>query len=363
MINRDNYEAFFLMYVDGELSATDKEMVDGFVQQNLDLKDELAMLQQAVLLPEPEIVFADKNILFKHIGNEITTSNCEEKFVLYIDNELTTKDKTEVETFVLQHPQLQNNFRLLQLTKLHVEAIACPNKEALYKEEKSHKVVYMRWFAMPAAAMVIGLIAIVYLVIPTNKNNSNVGVASGTPTPKKQNIVTVPNIEKTKPANPLNTKQNTVVASAVNITKKVANNNSPVTNTALVKEVVKETIVKPSYKPNATEFLQEATKKIDKNEMVAVTNNLPDRTTNSIIDEPSKLQTITNALAINIKANATTAQQVIYKELDTNTDEKSLLVGSIEINKDKLRGLLRKASKLFGNKQKNDDDKPLVALK
>ena len=63
MINRDNYEEFFLMYVDGELSATDKEMVDGFVQQNLDLKDELTMLQQAVLLPEPEIIFADKNTL------------------------------------------------------------------------------------------------------------------------------------------------------------------------------------------------------------------------------------------------------------------------------------------------------------
>ena len=45
----------------------------------------------------------------------------------------------------------------------------------------------------------------------------------------------------------------------------------------------------------------------------------------------------------------------MYKELDTNSDEKSLLVGSIEINKDKLRGFLRKASKIFGNKQKDDD--------
>ena len=343
MINRDNYEEFFLMYVDGELSATDKEMVDGFVQQNLDLKDELAMLQQAVLLPEAEIVFVDKNTLFKHIGNEITTANYEDKFLLYFDNELTAEDKTDVETFVLQHPELQNDFTLLQQTKLDIETITCPNKEALYKEEKNRKVVYMRWFKMVAAAMVIGLIAMVYFVIPTNKNSNDIHIATSIITPKKQSIVTAPNIEKTQPITQLITKQN-----AANLTIKVANN-------AIVKDVVKETIVKPSYKPNATEFLQDATKKVDKNEAIVVTNNLLDRTTNSIIDQPATLPAVANALPGNTKVSTTTVQQVVYKELDTNTDEKSLLVGSIEINKDRLRGLLRKASKLFGNKQKSDD--------
>lgn len=354
MINRDNYEEFFLMYVDGELSATDKEMVDGFVQQNLDLKDELAMLQQAVLLPEAEIVFVDKNTLFKHIGNEITTANYEEKFLLYFDNELTAEDKTDVETFVLQHPELQNDFTLLQQTKLDIETITCPNKEALYKEEKNRKVVYMRWFTMAAAAVVIGLIAMVYFVIPTNKNSNDIRIATSIITPKKQSIVTAPNIEKTQPITELITKQNAAIT-AVNTTKKAANRTSTVANNAIVKDVVKETIVRPSYKPNATEFLQDATKKVDKNEAIVVTNNLLDRTTNSIIDQPATLPAVANALTANTKVSTTTVQQVVYKELDTNTDEKSLLVGSIEINKDKLRGLLRKASKLFGNKQKSDD--------
>ena len=115
-----------------------------------------------------------------------------------------------------------------------------------------------------------------------------------------------------------------------------------------------------SYNQNAIESLHTPLKNIQKNDEVFVTNNNPNRTTDNIvktniIDEPAKLPTVTNT-----KSNVT-AQQVIYKELDTNTDEKTLLVGSLEINKDKLRGFLRKASKLFGNKQKTDDEKSFVA--
>ena len=96
--------------------------------------NKLAMLQQAVLLPENGVVFADKNLLFKQIGNEISTINFEEHFLLYIDDELTTKDKAEVETFVLQHPELQSDFTLLKQTKLEAETIVCPDKKLLYKE-------------------------------------------------------------------------------------------------------------------------------------------------------------------------------------------------------------------------------------
>ena len=47
----------------------------------------------------------------------------------------------------------------------------------------------------------------------------------------------------------------------------------------------------------------------------------------------------------------------VYKELDTDDERKSLYVGSVEINKDKLRGFLRKASSLFKGKNKNEEEK------
>ncbi|MBC7651942.1 MAG: hypothetical protein H7101_09340 [Deinococcales bacterium] len=364
MINSDNYEAFFLMYVDNELSITDKEMVEAFAQQNPDLQEELVVLQQAVLLTEEDIVFTNKNLLFKHIGNEITTANYEEKFLLYIDNELPVKHKAEVETFVLQHPQLQNNFTVLQQTKLAVETIICPNKKALCKEDKNRRVVYMQWFKMVAAAVVIGIIALLYFVLPTNKVNPDKSIVTlpknaVTPT----NTITLKNVEAVA-VTPQTIKQPTATLAVA--TNKINTNNKPAVTTKNIKSIAtisnnNTATTKPnSYKQNAIENLQTPLKIIQKNDEVFVTNNSPNRTTDNIfktniIDEPAKLPTVTNT-----KINAS-AQQVIYKELDTNTDEKTLLVGSLEINKDKLRGFLRKASKLFGNNQKPDDDKSVVA--
>ena len=63
-INRNNYEEFFLLYVDNELSAQDKIAVDVFLKENPDLQEEMLMLQQSILLPDT-FVFADKGNLLK----------------------------------------------------------------------------------------------------------------------------------------------------------------------------------------------------------------------------------------------------------------------------------------------------------
>jgi hypothetical protein len=45
----------------------------------------------------------------------------------------------------------------------------------------------------------------------------------------------------------------------------------------------------------------------------------------------------------------------VYRELNTADEEnKSLYLGSMEINKNKVRGLLKKAGRLFGGKAKDD---------
>ena len=50
------------------------------------------------------------------------------------------------------------------------------------------------------------------------------------------------------------------------------------------------------------------------------------------------------------------AQQTVYKELDTDDEKKSLYLGSLEINKDKLRGFFRKAGSLFRGKAKQQEE-------
>ena len=65
MITRNNYETFFLLYLDNELSAADRAAVEQFITQNPDLREYWESLQQTVIIPESAVVFPFKADLFK----------------------------------------------------------------------------------------------------------------------------------------------------------------------------------------------------------------------------------------------------------------------------------------------------------
>ena len=134
-INRNNYEEFFLLYVDGELNTEERLAVENFVQQNTDLAVELEMLMHTQFHPE-EIVFTDKETLLRTEGETINERNYEEYFLLYIDNELSLSKRGEVEMYVLQHPKLQDEFTTLKQTILTPEAISYGDKKDLYRTER-----------------------------------------------------------------------------------------------------------------------------------------------------------------------------------------------------------------------------------
>ena len=63
-INRNNYETFFLLYLDRELNPADMQEVERFVGENADLQKEFALLQQVVFVPS-ELVFEQKESLYR----------------------------------------------------------------------------------------------------------------------------------------------------------------------------------------------------------------------------------------------------------------------------------------------------------
>jgi hypothetical protein len=158
MITRYNYEEFFLLYVDNELSAAERKAVEEFVLQNTDLEQELAMLLQAVLKPESDISFEDKDLLLKQTEENalINLSNYEEYFLLYIDNELDRSAKKDVETFIHQHPSLQNELSLLQQSRLEPDAaLVFEGKEVLYKKAGKRRPVPFAWMSAAAVAILL----------------------------------------------------------------------------------------------------------------------------------------------------------------------------------------------------------------
>jgi hypothetical protein len=181
VITRDNYEVFFVMYIDDELNATEREAVEQFVQQNPDLEEELVMLQQSVLRPDDSIVFEQKETLFKNsTASAINEENCEEYFVLYGDDELTNEEKDKVELFVYKHPQYQADFELIQQVKLVPDnTLTFPDKTYLYRsEEDDAPVIAFPWWRFAAAAVALLIIGggAFYLSTHLGANNNSVVV-------------------------------------------------------------------------------------------------------------------------------------------------------------------------------------------
>lgn len=160
-IHRNNYEEYFLLYADNELSAAEKKEVEIFVRQNGDLEEEFRLIQLTVNVPDENTSLADKTFLLKNEPSSffIHENNYEEIFVLYHDDELSAQQKKQTEEFLKDHPRFNIDFELIGKSKLAAdENIVFPGKSLLYKKEKAGKVISIILWRSVAAAVFIGLI-------------------------------------------------------------------------------------------------------------------------------------------------------------------------------------------------------------
>ncbi len=132
MINLLNYETFFLLYADGELSPAEQESVLEFVQQHPSLEEEFSLFCRLKFNPGKDLVKMDTSILKKEI-------------------------KEDLETLYAFEPDL---------------SITCPNKSALYKKEKGAIVYGFRMFA--AAAAILFTAGILWLVMGEKQQDASI---------------------------------------------------------------------------------------------------------------------------------------------------------------------------------------------
>ena len=152
LINRNNYENFFLLYVDGELSAAHRKMVEDFAAANADLQHELDALKQT-MLPKDEMAFEEKNSLYRSL---VIDESLQEKLLLKIDDELPKTEFAFVNAAIANDEMAGREYAQLQQTKLDTsEKILFADKHLLYRKEKDNVVIgrFLRW---AAAAVILG---------------------------------------------------------------------------------------------------------------------------------------------------------------------------------------------------------------
>ncbi len=164
-INRNNYESYFIDYLDGTLSP---EMVSElllFLDENPDLQEELDDLDTAPLPADLTIQYTDKQLLKKKsivsVG-PIHELNYQEYLIGSVEGDLSIPGIRTLERFLLRNPQANRELDQFRATRLSPDLSVVYNaKDTLKKYPfgiSARKVMY--YISGAAAILLITLMVI-----------------------------------------------------------------------------------------------------------------------------------------------------------------------------------------------------------
>lgn len=340
-IHLGNYEEFFILYMDNELSEEQVKMVDEFLSANPDLRAEFEILM-STKLPLDEFNFDKKDLL----AESMKLSSVDEELLLYIDNELPTDKKNIVELEIASNKEYQLQYQALVQTKLDAyETVIYPNKKELYRRTE-RVIAFKPWMRVAAAVVVIAIGGMFYL-----RNSSHTIAKDNSQNIAAENPVQQKNLKKGEPANPVNlspeneekdqtavvrhsekeAEQNQIVKRE-NTENKVLQNaiasNSPANQNDPTEERVKVKSVHFDGGDNII-ALNDPNISVNKNDVTSLSAN---RISNSSSDDPDK--SIVNDRKGSLKGFLRKATRVIEKRTGFNpTNENGeLLIGAVAIN-------------------------------
>lgn len=331
-INLGNYEEYFILYMDNELSAGERMMVEEFLSANPDLQSEMNILM-GTKLPFEDVALPLKEELYAH---QMKMGAFDNSLLLYIDNELTDAEKKKVEEQLKTDKEFKIENGLLLKARLDAaDKISYPDKNELHHH--TEKVVVFKMWMRVAAAVIIILFATAFFIINSHRQNTPVTIAQNDQ-PKKRTI---------KPVNERN------IPSRVVTQENVAVKNEPVKKDRVVEENIIENTIQPQLKSvagndNIPNVLNEIKADAIENKSIAeVKVNIPDN------KKPIAQVDVTNQ---------TTGS---YPIIDNNpSSEQPVAEEEPKTNKGSITGFLRKATRFIerrtGIETTNDNNELLI---
>ena len=362
-INRHNYETFFLLYVDNELSAPERKTVEQFIAENIDLKPELQLLLETTL-PGETISFNTKNRLYK---NEIDQDALQEKLLLHLDNELDPATAGKIEAAIASDSSVQHEWKMLQQVQLDPnENIIFENKSILYRHERDRVIAIRFWRVAAAAAILFACLFTGISLLKKNKAGDNEIVnRKEKPSTERQkqiksnvdpgNNVSFDSLKTTVPEN---------IASANDKDKNNTNNKTPLIVikqkiTADKNKIVfgdklpaNEKIISPKTSLeniNNTKSNETAVSAVsDKNNEAVIKNKVPDEIANRSVKEKI-IAPKTPVIDYNsIPALPDSyAKAAVLNESASGNDNKILYMNEENVTRSKIGGLFRKVKRII----------------
>ena len=294
MINKNNYETFFLSYIDNELNAAERAAVEAFVLTDSKYAEELALFE-----------------------------------------------KTKIQAPSIEHIEMEDKIFLYRFPEMQA-SLDADFKKSLYKKEAPVRKVLFTPNLM-RASFAIAALFILLIGVQLFKTNTVI---------KDKTAFTITNNFSTNSKQPENTilpnevneaainKNSTAVLSSLPISKKINN--------------AKFTIAE-SVRANQDGFEDQASASNNMNTNIVSANEGLSQTSREN-ENNNKLAAKFNEAQISSSAMETMASEeekimpvipTAYKEIDTEEDDRTINIGMLEIDGAAFRGITRKFSALL----------------
>ena len=312
IVNIHNYETYFLLYVDNELSAKEKALVELFVQQNPFYQNELSLLQNSKLVSNNDLT-EEGNLVYEDKLSLYQISELDTQCLAYLDNEMSASEIKKFEQALQINPSLLISLTEWRKSKFTIEdelTLDPAFKNMLYKKEANIKPLW-GWYAKYGMGSVAAILMLFlgYKILNTTKKNTTDIVLTRTAIPKT----------------PIN---------------------KPVLNNEVVQLIRGSVAVNHKQWATATNSTIEPTI-ISPNDPVE--NKVEYNTELPKITLPEAITAINPIEIENKSLSEPTAIPINYKELDIEQEDEDriLYIGNLEIDKTKFREVGRKISALF----------------
>lgn len=254
-INIENYEAYLLDYMEGNLSKEDVVALQSFIVLRPELDIDLSELE-LVELNSDALQFEGKNELKKSPAQLLS----DEQYINYIENNLTAQDRKAVEAIAAKYPEAHTELELYKKTIVTPDStIVFENKSSLKKETKVLWLFSRQTLSMAAAILLLVAFVVLFRLynngttteLSSNKNNSITNT-----TIQKVNDKVAPTNTVSTPTEALNSVEQNLTAQKVTSTKtftRIKNTNNSVKDLTS-KEISPEELAKQTPITNTVSF-------------------------------------------------------------------------------------------------------------
>ncbi|WP_300660839.1 hypothetical protein, partial [Fluviicola sp.] len=157
LIHIDNYESYYLDYLEGNLSDSERMALEEFLDTHPELRledEELIILDDAPELLSP----LEKELLKKEEDRIVSAESLDYFAIGRIENALSGNENTQLNTYLSKHPEAQKTIQDYEATRLEAHAVPYDGKEEL----KHKEIAFVSWRLMAAVTSAAAILILFF---------------------------------------------------------------------------------------------------------------------------------------------------------------------------------------------------------